>query len=205
MLKDILVVTGKPGLYKLVSKGANYSIVESLIDKKRFPVYTHDKIVSIGASYIYTNDGEVSVSEVLASIKEKEESGTVSIDVMKAEVDELRAYLAEVLPNYNRERVYPNDIKKLLKWYDLLIAIGITDFSQEEETNVEATKEEKETTEEEKEAQKTNTLNMPSVAKSAATKRKDLSMTTVKSAKTPKSKPINAIPKKSIVGSKRGS
>ena len=185
------------------------TIIESLLDQKRIPVYMRDKVVSLGEIFLYTTEGEASLSEIMTSIKEKEEGKNVSIDLTKAGPDELRAYLATLLPNFDRERVYPSDIRKLLKWYDLLITNGITDFSiKEEETNVEEVKEENEPSEEEKEAQKTTaTTNTPLAAKSAptSTKRKDISMTSVKSAKTPKSKPMSAIPKKSIVGSKRGS
>ena len=211
MLKEILSVSGKPGLYKLISKGSNMTIIESLLDQKRIPVYMRDKVVSLGEIFIYTTEGEASLSEILTSIKEKEEGKNVSIDLTKAGQDELRAYLAELLPNFDRERVYPSDIKKLLKWYDLLITNGITDFSvKKEETDVEEVEEENEPSEDEKEAQKsTATTNTPLAAKSASasapTKRKDISMTSVKSAKTPKPKPMGAIPKKSIVGSKRGS
>jgi len=209
MLKEILSVSGKPGLYKLISKGSNMTIVESLHDQKRIPVYTRDKVASLGEIFLYTDEGETSIGEIFTSIKEKEEGKNVSIDLSKAEPDDLRAYLATLLPNFDRERVYPTDIKKLLKWYDLLIANGITDFSKkEEETNVEEVKENETLVEEEKEAQKTTAAtNVPLATKtaSATMKRKGVSMTSAKSAKTPKSKPMNAIPKKSIVGSKRGS
>ena len=209
MLKDILSVSGKPGLFKLISRKDNMTIIESLLDQKRIPVYIRDKVVSLGEIFIYTTEGEVSLSEIFSSIKEKEEGKNVSIDLSKAESDELRAYLAEILPNFDRERVYPSDIKKLLKWYDLLITNGITDFSKkEEDSNVEEVQEENELSEEEKETQKSSTtINAQLAAKSstALTKRKAVSMTSVKSAKTPKSKPMSAIPKKSIVGSKRGS
>ena len=189
MLKDILVIAGRSGLFKLVSKGANMTIIESLIDKKRFPVYAHEKIVAISDSAIFTEDGEAPVGKVLATIKEKEEGKKVSIDFTKAAPDELRAYFAVILPNFDRERVYPTDIKKLLKWYDLLISIGMTDFNTEEEIT-----EESEASEQESEA---STLSIP-------TKRKDIAMSSTQAVKTPKGKPANAIPKKSTVGSKRG-
>jgi hypothetical protein len=184
MLKEILAVSGKPGLYRLVSKGNNLLVIESLSDKKRIPAYTRDKVISLGDVSIFTDDGDVSISEVLTKIKEKEEGKKISIDLSKAETDELRAYLAEVLPNFDRERVYPTDIKKLLKWYDLLIDEGITDFSKkdEEEASVDEVKEEN--------------------------KRKDLSVTSsVKPLKATATKPMpkSAAPKKSVVGAKRGS
>lgn len=133
MLKTILSISGKPGLYKLVSQGKNMLIVESLsADKKRFPTYSHEKIISLGDIAMYTDEEEVPLKDVLTSIKAKENGAAISIDVKKASQDELRDYLNEVLPNYDRDRVYVNDIKKLISWYNILIANGITDFQQEE-------------------------------------------------------------------------
>ena len=108
MLKTILSISGKPGLYKLVSHGKNMLIVESLTDNKRVPAYAKDKVISLGDIAIYTDETEVPLHEVLT------------------------AYFAEVLPSYDRERVYPSDIKKLLSWYNILINAGITDFTPED-------------------------------------------------------------------------
>jgi len=135
MLKEILSVTGKPGLFKLVSQGKNMLIVESLIDGKRIPAYTKDKVVSLGDIAIFTEDAEVPLGQVLESVKAKENGGICSIDT-KADNDKLRKYMAEVLPEYDRDRVYPSDIRKMIAWYNLLINAKITDF-------VEETKEEK--------------------------------------------------------------
>lgn len=131
MLKTILSISGKPGLFKLVSHGKNMLIVESLADNKRVPAYAKDKVISLGDIAIYTDEAEVPLHEVLTSIKNKENGEKASID-SSAKPDKLRAYLAEVLPNFDRERVYPSDIKKLISWYNLLIAAGITDFTPEE-------------------------------------------------------------------------
>jgi len=139
MLKTILSISGKPGLYKLVSQGKNMLIVESLsADKKRFPAYSNEKIISLGDIAMYTDEEEVPLKDVLTSIKEKENGGAISLDVKKASQDELRNYLNEVLPNFDRERVYVNDIKKLLSWYNILIANEITDFQDQEEGGPEA-------------------------------------------------------------------
>ena len=142
MLKKILSVSGKPGLYKLVSQGKSMLIVETLTDGRRLPVYAREKIISLGDIAIYTDGDEVPLYEVLNSVKAKEEGQAVSsIDGARATPDELRAYMAEVLPNFDRERVYPTDIKRLLSWYNLLIGAGITDFDPQEaaeEANVEA-------------------------------------------------------------------
>ena len=133
MLKKILSVSGKPGLYKLVSQGKSMLIVEALTDGRRMPVYAREKISSLGDIAIYTDGDEVPLYEVLNSVKAKEEGKAVSsIDASRATSDELRAYMAEVLPNFDRERVYPTDIKRLLSWYNLLIGAGITDFDPQE-------------------------------------------------------------------------
>ncbi|MDL2208109.1 DUF5606 domain-containing protein [Parabacteroides sp. OttesenSCG-928-O15] len=142
MLKEILSVSGRPGLYKLVSQGKNMLIIESLIDKKRIPAYATDKIISLGDIAIYTIEEEKPLYEVLTLVKEKENGQKLSFAPSKAKPDELRAYMLEVLPDHDRDRVYPNDIKKLLNWYNLLIENGITDFApakkEEPETKEEA-------------------------------------------------------------------
>ena len=206
MLKEILAVSGKPGLFKLVSRGSNLLIIESLIDKKRIPAYSRDKVISLGDISVYTDEDEVSIREVFTSIKEKEGGKNVSIDLSKAQTDELRAYLAEVLPNFDRERVYPSDIKKMLKWYELLIANDITDFSEKEEEGAEgeaAVVEGDASAEDDKKATKAKST--AKAAKGASTKRKDGSLTSAKAA-APKAKPTSktSTPKKNVVGAKRG-
>lgn len=141
MLKTILSISGKPGLYKLVSQGKNMLIVESIsAEKKRFPAYSHEKIISLGDIAMYTEEDEVPLKDVLNSIKEKENGQTADIDVKKATPDQLRSYLGEVLPAFDRERVYPTDIKKLISWYNILITNGITDFESVEEEEAEEEK-----------------------------------------------------------------
>ena len=142
MLKEILSVTGKPGLFKLVSQGKNMLIVESLLDGKRIPAYTKDKVVSLGDIAIFTENAEVPLGQVLESVKAKENGGQCSIDP-KADNDKLRSYMSEVLPEYDRDRVYPSDIRKMIVWYNLLINANITEFVEEaKEEAPEETKEE---------------------------------------------------------------
>ncbi|KKB55855.1 DUF5606 family protein [Parabacteroides gordonii] len=129
MLKTILSISGKPGLFKLVSHGKNMLIVESLTDKKRVPAYAKDKVISLGDIAIYTTETEVPLHEVLTSVKNKENGAKVTVP---SDSKELRTYFAEVLPDFDRERVYPSDIKKLLSWYNILIGAEITDFTPEE-------------------------------------------------------------------------
>ncbi|MFW9597137.1 MAG: DUF5606 domain-containing protein [Paludibacter sp.] len=132
MLKEILSISGKPGLYKLVSQGKNMLIVESLVDAKRIPAYSKDKVVSLGDIAIYTEDEEVKLGIVLESIKTKENGAQCSIDP-KSDNDTLRKYMEEILPAYDKERVYPSDIRKLLNWYNSLISSGVVDFTEKEE------------------------------------------------------------------------
>ena len=210
MLKEILAVSGKPGLYKLVSKGNNLLIIESLIDKKRIPAYARDKVIALNDITIYTDEDEASLREVFTTIQEKEGNKTLSIDISKAQPDELRAYLAEVLPTFDRERVYPSDIKKLLRWYDILINNGITDFSEKVEEAEESTTEGvvgDALDEEGNDTKKTAKAKGESkTTKATSTKRKESAITSVSSSKAAKAKPASktATPKKSVVGAKRG-
>ena len=146
MLRDILSITGKPGLYKLVSRGNNMLIVESLLDGKRVPTYARDKIVSLGEISMYTMGEDVSLSEVLTKLGEKEGLKVAAIDPKKADNDQLRDFFGEVLPDFDRDRVYPSDIRKLIQWYNILINAGITDFSIEEEGEEVAIEEKKQET-----------------------------------------------------------
>ena len=129
MLKTILAISGKPGLYKLISQGKNMLIVESVsADKKRSPIYASDKVISLGDIAMYTDADEVPLSEVLESVKTKESGKETSLDYKKASAEELSGFMAEVLPNYDRDRVHLSDIKKLIQWYNLLVSNGITEF-----------------------------------------------------------------------------
>ena len=130
MLKKILSISGKPGLYKLVSQGKNMLIVESLLTGKRIPAYAHDKVISVGDIAIFTEGGEAPLPDVMNKIKEKENGGVASVST-KAEDKVLRNYFAKILPDFDRERVYTTDIKKLLGWYNLLVEKGLTDFVEE--------------------------------------------------------------------------
>lgn len=135
MLKTILSISGKPGLFKLISQGRNMLIVETIdAAKKRLPTRGNDKVTSLGDISMYTTEDDVPLSKVLTVVKEKENGAPVSLDIKKATPQELQNYFAEVLPNFDRDRVYNNDIKKLLSWYNILITNGITSFEEEAET-----------------------------------------------------------------------
>lgn len=146
MLKEILSITGRPGLYKLVSEGKNMFVVQSLIDQKKIPIFPRDKVVSLGDIAIYTDVDEVSLASVFQNIKEKENGGSIDYNPSISQ-DELRKYFGEVLPNFDKERVYPSDIKKIMSWYNLLLKSGITDFKKVEEEEKEEKEESVETKE----------------------------------------------------------
>ena len=134
MLKTILAISGKPGLYKLISQGKNMLIVESVsADKKRSPIYASEKVISLGDIAMYTDADEVPLSEVLEAVKTKEDGKETSLDYKKASAEELGEFMAEVLPNYDRDRVHLSDIKKLIQWYNLLVSNGITEFVEKAE------------------------------------------------------------------------
>ena len=124
MLSKILSVTGRPGLYKLISTNQNLNIVESLADGKRIPIYVQEKVVALSDVSIYTNDGDIPLRDVLKRNKEKEGGKQVSLGT-KPSGNVLFSFLAEVLPDYSRESVYASDVKKLVSWYNLLMEYDI--------------------------------------------------------------------------------
>lgn len=140
MLRTVLSVAGKPGLYKLVSNGRNMLIVEALDEtKKRLPIHGIDKVVSLGDIAMFTEDEEVPLWQVLESVKTKCEGAACTVDHKKASNEELADFFAEVLPNYDRDRVYMTHVRKLIQWYNILVEAGMTDFVPEEaETEEEA-------------------------------------------------------------------
>jgi len=135
MLKKIVSIAGKPGLFRVISQGKNMLIVESLIDKKRLPAHASDKVVSLGDVSMFTQGDDKPLAEILVAMKAKENGAQASIDP-KSDAETLRAYFAEIVPDFDRERVYPTDIKKLIQWYNLLVSTGSDDFTVEEEAPV---------------------------------------------------------------------
>lgn len=134
MLQTILAISGKPGLYKLVSRGNNSLIVEALDNThRRMPAFGTDRITSLADIAMFTETEDVPLSKVLNNLKTLEEGKVASIDYKKASGDKLREYFGKVLPDFDRERVHNSDIKKLIQWYNILVNAGITEFEQEEE------------------------------------------------------------------------
>lgn len=132
-LSGIISISGRPGLYKVIAQGKNNIIVESLIDNKRFPAYSTDRISALDDISIYTIDDDKPLKEIFADIYEKQEGKEGPSH--KADIAELTAYFSEILPDYDEERVYASDIKKLFQWYNLLLkADALTPAENGEET-----------------------------------------------------------------------
>ena len=135
MLNEILTVSGKPSLYKLLTRGA--LIVENIDEtKKRFPIQGTDKVVSLGDISIFTDEKEMPLREVFLAIEAKYGKQQIDFDWRKASNADLLNFFAGIVPDFDRDRVYPSHIKKIANWYDLLVKYGENDFSepkQEEE------------------------------------------------------------------------
>lgn len=132
MLQTILSIAGKPGLYKLVSRGKMNLIVESLDEShKRQPAFGTDRVTSLADIAMFTESDDVPLGEVLAKLRDKEEGKVDSLNWRKASAKELQNYFAEVLPDFDRDRVHTSDIKKLLQWYEILVKAGITNFEED--------------------------------------------------------------------------
>ncbi len=140
-LKDILVISGQGGLFKYVSQGRNNVIVENLVDHKRTTIPATAKISMLEDIAIFTENDDVPLREVFKKIQAKENSGP-AIPHKSADA-ELKKYFAEVLPEYDKERVYLSDIRKVVMWYNLLHELGINDFDAPEENSEEKESEEK--------------------------------------------------------------
>ncbi len=136
-LEKIISVTGKPGLYKIIAQSKGGIIVESLIDKKRFPINAMHNVSVLDNIAIYTYEEEVPLKFVLKTISEKEE-GKESISHKESNKN-LEVYFSEILPNYDDERVYPSNIKKVLQWYNLLVKndFDFSTITEDEETKPE--------------------------------------------------------------------
>ncbi|MBQ9666774.1 MAG: DUF5606 domain-containing protein [Bacteroidaceae bacterium] len=136
MIKKVLAISGKPGLYMLISRGNKSLIVETIDEqKKRIPAFGTDRVVSLGDISIYTNDdNEVSLASVFQSIKDNYDGKAVDLSPKKADQDDIIAFFAKVLPNYDTDRVRVSDMRKVLSWYNILITNGIDNFELKDET-----------------------------------------------------------------------
>ena len=132
MQQTILAISGKPGLYKLISRGKNNLIVEALDGTHhRAPAFATDRITSLADIAMFTETDDIPLMDVLENLKALEEGKKASVDPKKASSKELQDYFTKVLPEWDRDRVHTSDIKKLISWYNILIEAGITDFKEE--------------------------------------------------------------------------
>lgn len=138
-LSNILSITGKGSLYKLISRAPNSFIVEGLEDGHRFPAFSHDGVATLDNIAIFTEDEEVSLQSVFQSIFKKENGQKVAVP---KDNNALKAYFADVLPNYDRDRVYVSNIKKVLAWYNILTEHQLIDLEEEKPQKEEGKKEE---------------------------------------------------------------
>ncbi|MFK7834125.1 MAG: DUF5606 domain-containing protein [Winogradskyella sp.] len=139
-LDKILSISGKPGLFQIVTQTRTGAVVESLIDKKRITVGAHSNISILSEIAIYTLAEEVPLREVLKKVKEKENGEPTKIS-HKDSKDVLEEFFFEVLPDYDEDRVYPSDIKKVVQWYNLLqkndLLAALDEVKEEEDTSEE--------------------------------------------------------------------
>ena len=132
MKQTILAISGKPGLYKLVSRGNNSLIVEALdATHKRMPAFGNDRITSLADIAMFTETDDVPLMTILASLRDLEGGKESSLNYKKASPAELHEYFTKVLPEWDRDRVHNSDIKKLIQWYNILVKAGVTAFEEE--------------------------------------------------------------------------
>ena len=129
-LKDILAIAGQPGLFKFVARSSNGVIVESLSDHKRMNATGTAKVSSMAEIAIYTYEEDMPINEVFTNLY-NHTGGKVAIS-HKSEPQLLKALIAEVIPEYDRERVHVSDMKKVVMWYNALVEAGMTDFTIDE-------------------------------------------------------------------------
>ncbi|MEL7586048.1 MAG: DUF5606 domain-containing protein [Prolixibacteraceae bacterium] len=129
-MKGILAISGHPGLSKLISEAKNCIIVESLVTGKRMPVYSTSKVSALADIAIFTESGEVTLKQVLKKVFEKENGEEVNVNDSGAG---LKAWFEQVLPEYDRNKVYTSDMKKVAQWYNLLLKTGLLNLEEEEE------------------------------------------------------------------------
>ena len=128
-MKGILAISGQPGLSKLISEAKNCIIVESLVTGKRMPVYSSSKVSALADIAIFTETGEVTLKQVFKNISEKENGGEI---VAKDSGSDLKAYFEQVVPDYDKNRVYTSDMKKIVQWYNLLKKNNLLNLEEDE-------------------------------------------------------------------------
>ena len=132
-LSKILAISGKPGLYRLVSRTKTGAIVESLVDGRRMPVFQSDKISSLNEISMFTISDDYPLRKVFSNIFVKENHQPIADEVKNASKADLFAYFGQVLPDMDAERVHASDIKKAINWYNLLLSKDLVDDKADEE------------------------------------------------------------------------
>jgi hypothetical protein len=134
MLKGILAISGQPGLFKMVTEAKNSIIVESLVTGKRIPAYSTSKISALADISVFTQTGEIQLKELFKKIQESGKS-----IAPKASTNEIKAFFAEILPEFDEDRVYVSDMKKIFQWYQLLNDLNMLTEVEEEIPETEET------------------------------------------------------------------
>lgn len=132
MLREILSITGKPGLFKIIAHNGRVLIVEDVQSKKRMTVSPRDRIVSLADIAMYTDAEDKPLGEILDLVYAKNEGKPVDVKTLNKE-GKLKDEFGEVLPDFDRDRVHDNDVKKLFNWYNILLSTGMTQFAEKEE------------------------------------------------------------------------
>lgn len=163
-LKDIISISGKSGLFKVVGKSKNNVIVESIIDKKRFPIFNSNKISALTDISIYTYDEEILLSDIYRKIYESNDGKKTLLH--SEDISKLRKKLEEFVPNYDKEQVYNSDIKKLFQWYNIL-----HDTKNLKLKKTESDKNEKKAVKKDKKSKKVSTKQKPKITSNQVTKK----------------------------------
>lgn len=132
MLRTIISITGKPGLFKILTQSTKTLLVEDITSGKRLPVGARDKVISLGDIAMYTEGDDKPLSEILDLVYAHQDGKEIDVKGL-AKNNALRDEFRAILPDFDEDRVYTTDIKKLFNWYNLLIGAGFTSFNEKEE------------------------------------------------------------------------
>jgi len=166
MFKNVLTIGGRSGLFKMISQSKNYAIVESLSDGKRSPSYANEKISMLNNIAMFSNTSEKHLGELFKIVFDLEKGGKIAVDVKNNTA--LEEYFVKIMPDFDRSKIYSNDIKKFVIWYNILIDSNITDFEMIEEKDDKETDEHNEAEKEiKKEIKKTDKKPKAAVQKTA--------------------------------------
>ena len=149
MLREIISITGRPGLFKMLGHGNRRIIVEDITSGKRFPALERDNIISLGDIAMYTSGEDKPLGEILDLTFEKQGGKTIDIKGL-GDAKNLRSLFKEILPDFDEDRVHDSDIKKLFTWYNILVQSGMNKFTEDKDEEKEGEKKEEEGKKEER-------------------------------------------------------